>query len=202
MDFNLQIDEINYVKIYFQENNNAKVINANVNFIDDDITILYIKKIVKFDIARLQEIKLEFVCNDGLYSSESVVNAISSDNKYNILTIKTPKNACLQQLREFFRVKTNIDVNLKFDNNVYNCISNNISANGICISLKQKIIIPQNVDLEIIFCDRKISTNAIVTRVDDTLVALNFLNMTRNNVDYISKYCIQQQLELKRKMLS
>ena len=206
MKFNLNLDNVNYIKIVYKDRNNSTCCTkAAIKFMGDrEITAC-----AKFEnglrIETPQEIMLSFVCGNGLYRTQTVLKYISYEDPYVFFILQTPEGLEYQQNREYFRVCMTENVLLSFEGRTIPCKTYDISATGVCLTLPSKIEIPENVTIEVLFSNKSIKAKAKFLRFsneDEQLKAsFKFVDLPENEVDIISQKCIQRQLENKRSSL-
>ena len=145
---------------------------------------------------------MSFVCENGLYRTNTTLKYLEKDAPYIFFGIKTPLGLEYQQNREYFRVRMEEDVILTFDKISIPCKVHDISANGIRVVLPKKLELPEEVMLDILFSPKNVKTKAKFIRTDNednTLKAsFEFVGMSEADMDLISQKCIKKQLEYKR----
>lgn len=203
MKFNLNLDNINYIKIVYKDKSDTvcctKAAIKNMNERD-------IYACAKFEnnlfLNTPQEVALSFVCENGLYRTSTTLKYIENDAPYTFFTMKTPVGIEYQQNREYFRVKMDEDAIISFDKETIPCKIHDISANGVRLILLRKVEIPEEADLDLLFAPKGIKTKAKFIRFDNEdnvpKVSFEFIGMTDSDRDFISQKCIQKQLEYKR----
>ena len=203
MKFNLNLDNINYIKIVYKDKSDTvcctKAAIKNMNERD-------IYACAKFEnnlfLNTPQEVALSFVCENGLYRTSTTLKYIENDAPYTFFAMKTPVGIEYQQNREYFRVKMDEDAIISFDKETIPCKIHDISANGVRLILLRKVEIPEEADLDLLFAPKGIKTKAKFIRFDNEdnvpKVSFEFLGMKDSDRDFISQKCIQKQLEYKR----
>lgn len=204
MKFNLNLDNINYIKIVYKDKSDTVSCTkaAIKNMSEREIFAC-----AKFDdnlfINTPQEVSLSFVCENGLYRTSTTLKYIENDAPYTFFVLKTPMGIEYQQNREYFRVKMDEDAIISFDNEAIPCKIHDISANGVRLVLLRKFDIPDEVNLDLLFSPKGIKTKAKFIRFDteDNIpkASFEFLGIADTDRDLISQKCIQKQLEYKRK---
>lgn len=210
MEFNITTGDINYVKLIFNDiENNSHCIKSDVKLISDRIVVLCIKYEDALEIPIPQEVNLNIVCENGLYSTTTTLQALDKQPPYIFFTVRTPQGLSFRQNREYFRVKMEGDVVLYY---IYNNRTNrinaklyDISASGVKIVLPERINIPQGANLEIYFAERTINLKAEFLRFDDDdnilKAAFKYIDIPDEAVNFISQKCIKKQLENRRHLL-
>lgn len=201
MAFNL--NNIKYIKIIYRDNCDishcAKAAIKNINGRE-----IYASAKVEMPlyIKTPQEISLSIVCEEGLYKTNTTLKFVENKDSYVYFTIDLPDGMEYQQNREYFRVRMEGDVLLRFAGNVIPAKIYDISANGIRLELDKDIKIPESVTLDILLPPISIKTSAKYIRTDDEDNILKasffFINLPEASRDIISQKCIQKQLENKR----
>lgn len=206
MNFNLNLDNIKYIKIIYQDSSgNTHCAKASVKSLSEREISACAKFEEPLHIKTPQDISLSIVCENGLYRTTTPLKCIENKDPYVFFIIKTPAGLEYQQNREYFRVQMQEDVLLSFAGKVIPCKMYDISANGIRVQLKEKIDMPENVMLDILFSPKSIKTKAKYIRTDDEdnilKASFYFINLSDTNRDIISQKCIQKQLQDKRNAL-
>ncbi len=206
MKFNLSLENINYIKINYEDSDGvrhcAKVAIKHLSSVD----ILACMKYEKFvSIPFPQDVTVNFACDSALYQAKTTLKYVDRDDTYIFFTIKLPDDIVYKQNREYFRVKMDDSVLLRFDGLVIPARICDISAGGIKVRLDESIQFPENIVIDILFKTGEIKTKAKFIRLDDEeemiTVSFEFENLSDTNRDIISQKCIQKQLEDRRKAL-
>ncbi len=203
MKFNLNLDNINYIKIVYKDRQDATCCTkAAIKHMGEREIFACAKFEDGLNIQTPQDVLLSFVCDNGLYRTTTTLKYIENDEPYTFFTLKTPEGLEYQQNREYFRVKLDEDAILSFNNSIIACKVHDISANGIRLILPEKIDNLNEVSINILFKPRDVKTKAQFVRFDDEdgilKASFKFVDISENDVDIISQKCIQKQLEYKR----
>lgn len=203
MKFNLNLDNINYIKIVYKDRQDATCCTkAAIKHMGEREIFACAKFEDGLNIQTPQDVLLSFVCDNGLYRTTTTLKYIENDEPYTFFTLKTPEGLEYQQNREYFRVKLDEDAILSFNNNIIACKVHDISANGIRLILPEKIDNLNEVSINILFKPRDVKTKAQFVRFDDEdgilKASFKFVDISENDMDIISQKCIQKQLEYKR----
>ena len=210
MQFNLNIDSINYIKFVYKDAEGAtKCTKAAIKRMGEREIFACAKFEKEPKIKTPQNISLSFVCENGLYRTNTILKYIEKDEPYMFFGITTPKGIEYQQNREYFRVKMAEDAVLSFekDNNmtVLRCKTYDISASGVRLIIDEPISQPNEVNINILFSSYEVKLKAEFVRFDnddDILKAsFKYTDISEKSRDVISQKCIQRQLEYKRNSL-
>lgn len=206
MKFNLNAENIKYLKIVYKDKNDVgHITKAAVKRIDEREIMACAKFEDDLYIKTPQEVSLSFVCENGLYKTNTQLKYIENDEPYIFFFLCTPEGVEYQQNREYFRVKMDDNVILSLGEKAVSCKIYDISANGIRLKLNEDIQIPENVKLDILFSSSEVKINAQYIRTDkeDGILKASFSykDISENIRDIIVQKCIQKQLEDKRKTL-
>ena len=203
----LNLKDIKYVKICYEDrwDESVSVKGAITRILENKIIVTSKFEEKPFIIAP-QDIELNFISDEGLYKTKTVLESTDYSAPYLTFYLQFPKNITFSQQREFFRVNVTEGAILSYHKNDVTeriiCKTFDLSAKGVCIELPQRIDLPETVCLNIIFNNKEIRLNAKFIRffVDNTTpkASFQFINPKEEDVDYISKICIQKQLENKR----
>lgn len=210
MKFNLNSENINYLKITYKDNDGfAHCVKTAIRYLND-FEILVSKKSEEFlQISLPQEVEIGIACDNGLYKAKTILKRIESDNPYILFSLKKPEEIEYQQNREFFRIKIQEDANIIFEENgqeiAVSALTYDISANGVRIELDNNFAFPENVRLLLFLLQRQIDLQAKYIRTDDDdnviKASFSFINIAPADLDYISQICIQKQIQERRKNL-
>ena len=210
MKFDLNIKNINYVKITYKDKSNfSHCIKAAVRLLTESEFLACIRIQEDFDIKVPQEVELRIACENGLYKSKALLKKIDKDVPYLLFVMKKPEEMEYQQKREYFRVKLqeNVTVIYDVDEQLFqiSALTYDISANGVRIELEKKINFPQYVKLILHLPDNRIEVGAKYIRTDDEdkqlKASFHFVDISQADTDYISQICFAKQLEERRKNL-
>ena len=206
MNFNLNIENINYIKIIYQDQDEfvhcAKAAIKRINEKDIFACAKYERDLF---IKTPQEIDLSIACDNGLYKAKTTLKHVEKDEPYINFLLVTPSDIEYLQKREYFRVKINENALIMYDDKKISCITFDISANGVRFVLEEKISFPEEVYLIIHLPVKTIEVRARYVRTDEEdkilKASFSFIDLKESDLDYISQICLQKQLETRRKNL-
>ena len=206
MRFNLNLDDINYIKLLYKNSaGTGCCTKCAIRHMGEREIIACAKFDDGLKVDTPQEVTLSFVCDNGLYRTNTELKYVNFEEPYILFVLKTPQGFEYQQNREYFRVKIDEDALLSFEGKVIPCKTHDISANGVRLILPQKIEIPQNVVIDLLLRPKGIKAKAGFVRYDEEdeilKASFNFIGLPESTVDVISQLCIQKQLEYKRNAL-
>ena len=208
MKFNLNTENINYVKITYKDNNDfAHCIKAAIRLITEHELLACIKVDELPDIKVPQEVSLGIACENGLYKTKTILKKIEEDDAYMLLSIQRPDEVEYQQKREYFRVKIKENVSILYtlneQNITYSGITYDISAKGVRIELDKVTDFPEEVKLVLYLPQKTINVQAKYIRSDEDdkilKASFQFVNIAQSDLDYVSQLCFRKQLEERRK---
>ncbi|MCQ2739553.1 MAG: PilZ domain-containing protein [bacterium] len=211
MRFNLSINDIKYVKILLKDNhNNPELIRAAMRSVDDLEIVVCLPQDSIHEIKTPQEVTLSIVCEEGLYRTKTKLKSISIKDNFLLLFLETPSGIEYQQNREFFRVQMSYNcayyVTMGEEVKNYTGITKDISANGVSIILPTLAVSEDDAELEMMIEERLIHTKVRYVRSealnDKYLISFTYTDIKNSDRDYISKTCLQKQLERKRNYTS
>ena len=207
MKFNLNLENINYIKITYKDRNDfSHCIKASVKSISQRELYVCAKYEEELNIPTPQEVGLSLACEDGLYTSKTTLKSIEFKEEYIFLSLQTPENTDYKQDREYFRVKLEENAIISYlegeKTKSLNTKTYDISANGVRLILEKPITFPEDVQIEFHFPNRIVHTLAKYVRsdVDDKILkaSFSFVDLSVSDADYISQICIQQQLQQRK----
>ena len=210
MKFNLNTENINYVKITYKDKNDfAHCIKAAVRLITEHELLACIKIEEMPDVSTPQEVYIGIACENGLYKAKTILNKIEEEPPYLLFSMKKPEETEYQQKREYFRVKLQEDVSIVYTTNeqetTYSAVTYDISANGVRVELDKQMDFPEEVRLMLFLPQKTIDVQAKYIRSDDEdqilKASFRFVNIPQSDLDYISQVCLRRQLEERRKNL-
>ena len=206
MKFNLNLDDINYIKLLYKNSSgSACCTKCAIRHMGEREIIACAKFEEGLKVNAPQEVTLSFVCENGLYRTNTELKYVNYEEPYILFVLKTPQGLEYQQNREYFRVKINEDALLSFEGKVIPCKTHDISASGVRLILNDKINIPENVVIDMLFRPKGVKVKARFVRYDEEdevlKASFNFVGLPESVVDTISQLCIQKQLEYKRNSL-
>lgn len=203
MQFNLSLENIKYTKIVYKDREeNTRFIKAAIRSMNENELFACAKFEDGLDIQTPQEVSVSFICDNGLYRTNTILKSFQNEEPYVFLFLQVPQGIEYQQNREYFRVKMNENVIVKFNNSVKTCKLYDISANGVRLVLDENITFSENVELNILFDKNNVTAKARYVRTDndDNILKASFYftKISDNDVDFIAKKCIQIQLSNRR----
>lgn len=207
MKFNLNLNDIKYVKIlYKNELGNPSSTKAALKRANEHEFLACTKFEDGLNIETPQTITLSIICNDGLYRTKTELKKIENDEPYTFFVLAPPSGIEYQQNREYFRVAVGFDcifsawskdgdINIKAK-------TYDISANGVSIITKEDIAPIGDSDLSVLINGIEIRSRVRFVRSekinDEYKHSFFFTNISNNDRDFISQVCIKKQLEAKR----
>lgn len=211
MRFNINLEDVNYIKILCKDSEGApRTLKAAIKKFDERELIACSKFEENLLIKTPQEITLSFVCTDGLYRTKTKLLSIENADPYLILIIEPPQGLEYQQNREYFRVPVIYPCKyiIKVDDSIisHKGTTFDLSANGVSIILSEHAITTEDSYLEIDIEGIEIRTKVKYIRSEKVengyRLSFKYTQITNQDRDYISKVCIQKQLEHKRHTIS
>lgn len=211
MKLNLNIDNVNYIKITYKDKNEfTHCIKAYLKRLDEREILASAKFDDDLFIPTPQEVMLSIACDNGLYKSSTTLKYITKEEPYIFFALKSPEDIDYQQKREFFRVKINesalISYNTESDKTKnIPCETFDLSGNGVRLTIDEKYNLPETVHLTLYLPKKIIETDAKYIRTDEEdkilKASFSFMNLQESDLDCISQICFQKQLEARRKAL-
>ena len=207
MKFNLNIEDIKYIKIlYADANGNPVSAKAGLKKITEREITACLKFEDYFHIEIPQVITISFVCPDGLYRTKTKLKSYLSEAPYIILYMETPENLEFRQNREYFRVPASYQCKYYVNNNgtpaVFDATVADISANGISIIMPVHIFPEDNAEIEVLTDGKTVKTGVRYIRSerfnDGYKLSFTYTEISNKDRDYIAQLCIKKQLEYKR----
>lgn len=210
MRFDLKPKNINYIKIIYKDSNSfLHMTKAAVKRIDSKEIFASARFEENWFIKTPQDIEVSFICENGLYKARTELKYTDKDDEFIYFALKIPEEVEYRQSREYFRVRLQEKVFISYtkDNQEHciECLTHDISANGLCVILPQITDFPEEVNIILKLREKDILTKAKFIRTDnedDILKAsFNFENLKERDMDYISQICIQKQIENRKSVL-
>ncbi len=141
-----------------------------------------------------------------------VLGRIKSNIPMIMLSFPTENELMKIQRREFVRVETPVDVAIQIDHQYYQFITEDISAGGLAIIIKQDVPFKVNDELQLMIVlpfnnsnegIKYVRTTARVIRFiekDNTVIApLQFTNTDEIDRQNIIRFCFERQLQMHKK---
>ena len=120
MQFNLSLENIKYTKIVYKDREeNTRFIKAAIRSMNENELFACAKFEDGLDIQTPQEVSVSFICENGLYRTNTILKSFQNEEPYVFLFLQVPQGIEYQQNREYFRVKMNenVELNILFDKN-------------------------------------------------------------------------------------
>lgn len=207
MKFNLNIENIKYIKVLYKDNNGEpSSLKGAIRRVTEREMLICAKFEEGLFAPTPQEITLSIICNDGLYRTKTKLRSIDNEDPYAFLVLDPPQGLEYQQNREYFRVLADYRCDYLPDGvNRIKASTFDISANGVSIIVDTHLISKTDSELDIAIDGRNIKTKVRYVRsekVDEGYkISFMFSNISENDRNYISQICIKKQLEQRRKGL-
>lgn len=209
MRFNLNLEDIKYIKILYKDiNENPCTTKAALKKITEREILACARYETELALDTPQDITLSIVCNDGLYRTKTRLKSAENDEPYAFFYMETPQGLEYQQNREYFRVVAE-----------YNCVcildeydddevqlqgkTVDISANGVSVILSSLANFDERTSLVLVINGKPIKTKVKYVRsesVDEGYrISFMYTKISEADRDVISQACIQNQLAKKRR---
>ena len=176
MKFNLNLDNINYIKIVYRDAQDTTCCSKAAIKHMGEREILACAKFEDMSVIKTpQEVTLSFVCDNGLYRTNTTLKYVNNNDPYTYFALQTPEGLEYQQNREYFRVHMEEDALLSFEGKVIPAKTHDISANGVRLILPEKMKIPEDVIIDLLFQPKSIKAKVVITT---KLNSINFSYFT------------------------
>ena len=148
MKLNLNIENVNYIKILYKDKNDfTHCIKAALKRLDEREIVACAKFDEDFFISTPQDVNINIACDNGLYQATATLKFISKEEPYIFFNIKSPEDIVYQQKREYFRVKISENALISYDINDKRkdipCETYDLSGNGVRLILDEKYNLPE-----------------------------------------------------------
>ena len=208
MKFNLNLEDIKYIKILYKDNNGSPCTHkAAIKSVTEKEFLICGKFEDDLRIAAPQEVTLSIVCNDGLYRTKTKLKYTYNEEPYVFFALEVPQGLEYQQNREYFRVAADYECVYTVETTnrrEYKSHVCDISANGVSIILPFHDVADE-AEIEISFDEIKIAAGIRYVRSEkvDEGYKLSFTYSAISNLDrdFIAQICIKKQIEQKRNAL-
>ncbi len=211
MRFNIDIEDIKYIKITYRDLNNAPVtIKAAIKVFDESGILACVMGALEPKPKIPQEVILSLVCPDGLYKTKTILRKTEFSEPYSILSLEPPMALERQQNREYFRIPVKYDCVYSFELNgeakEYKAKTIDISANGLSISMTEHVIPSNECHFKIMINGVEVNTEARYIRSEKIpegyRISFTYTQIAPQDRDIISRACIHKQLEQRRRTVS
>ena len=211
MKLNLNIDNVNYIKIVYKDKNDyAHCIKASLKRMDEREILACAKFEESLFIDVPQNVMISIACDNGLYKAVTQLKYIEKEEPYIFFTMSLPDDIEYQQKREYFRVKINENALISYEvedgkAKSISCETYDLSANGVRLMLDVRYDIPSIVNIKLYLPKKTIDVDAKYIRTDEEdnilKASFSFVDLKDSDLDCISQICFQKQLEARRKSL-
>lgn len=211
MRFNINIENIKYIKILCMDKEDKPcTIKAAIKKIDENEIVACSRIEEEFPAKAPVDVTLSIVCTDGLYRTKTKLKSVDVVESYLIFSLEIPQGLEYQQSREYFRIPVEYDCiySLKIQDEIkqYRAKTIDISANGVSILMPEHVVSEGECYLEISIEGIDIRSEVQYVRSEKTdrgyQLSFKFTQIMTQDRDFISKVCIQKQLEQKRNSIS
>lgn len=201
MILNFDLESIKYLKIEFSINDIEYTYKMALKEKKENSFIAIMPKEENFELSTPTKIALSFICNDGLYKTDALVENVNSDNEYTIIEIQNPKTLDYQQNRAYYRILAEFDCvyTIETENGMesFNATTYDISAGGISIITNENIIPTKETSIIIYTPERSIKSYLKFIRCEafENAYKLSFIfiDLEEKDIEYLTKICIDKQ---------
>ena len=197
----LNIDKkIEYIKIIAD---GGKICYTSAKYqIGEDTLVISVDVDDKIYVKTPQRVLLSCITEDAIYKAETELLVLQYSNYRAEFITKIPEKFEKQQERKFFRVKIDKQVTIHYlDDGVQKtavCTTDDLSAGGVRVTLKEKLNIVGNVKLDIVFDTKTLFLEAKPIKLfyggKIPQASFEFINISEKDLDYISSVCFKKQL--------
>lgn len=207
MKFNLNLEDIKYIKILYRDRNDSPCTSKGaIKSVNEREIIACAKFEDGLSIVTPQEVTLSVICNDGLYRTKTKLKSIDNADPYIFFVLETPHGLEYQQNREYFRVplKCECKYTVTTEDKIkeYTTHTIDISANGVSIFLPVHEVTENESNIELSINNIKIESKIKYVRSEKVengyRLSFTFTRISNLDRDFISQVCIKKQLEQKR----
>lgn len=209
MSFDLNLDNISYIKIAYKDRNEfMHCTKAMINNVGEHEIYASSKYNENIKIPAPQNIVISFITDNGIYKANTKLKHIKYKNNYVYYIVATPEELEYMQNREYFRVRMREKAIITYLENEDTqrfvvCETYDISANGLRVILNKNMDFPTNTTITIFLNSKEITIKARYIRNDteDNIIKASFKyeEISKQDMDYISQQCIKKQLEDRRR---
>ena len=210
------LSKLKYVSvIYTGLDGNLHETKTEVKFMGTELISLYFRDRKDFNINYPQNVKIKFVCEDGLYTATSTLQKIEKVDTVVYFNILPPGRMDKQQNRRYYRISLKracVLIATDEEGHSMGFMSRlvDISAGGVLIHKLESMFKDEYVNLEpeqykyyniVLFLDidivLKLSARFVrQEKGEDTYsYAFEFMRMKQSDTDTISKYVAKEQFE-------
>lgn len=206
----LSTENIDYLKIKCRDRwDNDHIIKATLKSVTQNDLKTCAKLDEKIYINTPQQVEMFIITNEGKFSTTTTLKYTEYEDPYMFFVLDKNSNFSFQQSREYFRIKYKDGAIIYYKDGEENkrivCNTIDISANGVKLELPSRYNIPKNVTLKLIINRREFNISASLVRISNEnetpSASFQFVSLKESDIDFISKFCIQKQLEEKRNKL-
>ena len=202
MKLNFNLEDINYLKIGFDNSGSFETVKMGLKEKTENKFIAVIKDAKYAKITTPQNVSIGFVCNDGLYTTKADLIDVYTENEYTCFEILNPKSLDYQQNREYYRVLAEYDciytVYGDYENESYSAVTYDISAGGVSIVLPENAISKDECSLVIMFPDGDLKSHLKFMRCEafdnNYKLSFEFTDLSERDYDRLKKMCVNKQI--------
>ncbi len=203
MQLSFNLENIKYLKLKYKEGGRVKNIQLALKEKQENNFIAVIDADKVSYTETPQQIAIDFITTDGLYSTETTLKEVKKDDEYAYFVIGNPTSLDYQQNREYYRVISKNDCIYTVDKGgsveSYDTVTYDISAGGVSIIMEEIAISQEETSIVIFTPGRDIKSHLNFVRCeifDKDKYKLSFEFTDLSDVDYeiLHKLCLEQQL--------
>jgi len=213
----LKIGQLVHIELTDEDGNICRFPSRIENITDEEITFASpVRNRAPIFIKTGTEVNIWFWDHVAIYTFAAVPVRHSSDGVA-LFSIRNPEKIDRVQNRDFVRVQTNIDVDIRIttedDNEVLvKCKTRDLSGGGMMLVLTKHYVLKKDAEVYLEFDldgDRIQSMGLVIWNdweldsegVERNILGVKFTTLTESNRQNIVKYVYKKQIELRRKGL-
>ena len=201
MQLSFDLKSIKYLKIEYTTNNVDYSYKLALKEKKENSFIALMPREEKIELTTPSTVVLSFICHDGLYRTDAIIENISEDEDYTIIEIQNPKTLDYQQNRSYYRILADYDcvytIETEDGMESFNATTYDISAGGISIITDKNTIPTRETSIIIYTPERSIKSYLKFIRCeafeDAYKLSFIFIDLEEKDFEYLTKICVDKQ---------
>lgn len=203
MKLNFNLDDIKYLKLEYTNEGKSFSTKLALKEKRENDFIAIIPKDTDLSTYTPQKGLLSFICEDGLYKTQTNIKEVFADEDFYNIVIDNPATLDYQQNREYYRILAEYDciytVETQDGIESFNATTYDISAGGVSIITKENIVPTRETSLVIFMPSRDLKTHLQFIRCealenDEYKLSFIFTDLQERDFEMLSDLCVKKQL--------
>lgn len=202
MKLSFNLEDIIYLKLEYNNDGRDEIIKLALKDKVENEFIAVAPKAMVAGVKTPQKVNFDFICHNGIYKTQTMLNSITIEGDYAYLALENPDTLDYQQNREYYRILAEYDciytVDDGYETKTYTATTYDISAGGVSIIMSENVISQEEMSIIIATPEREVKSHIKFVRCEayegDYKLSFEFTDLSERDYKLLSDLCVNKQL--------